>query len=224
MEILRPPPGHQDDEAPSPPRNSFTRFIFAVLFLVIGMVVFFIGGLVVRNPELPNYLLDRIIRRFKGATPAGVTINPSRSGISSNITPPPVPKTAEEYLNLMNYDENVLSSEERPIASILNQAVPSVLVGSAPTEKAAGVPASLARQVSETFAQRASAQRYILWAADANKLCSATTRLVDLLSKNASKWKRGNNGNFLSTSREMIDEVNAARRDMNSAAKSLSGG
>jgi hypothetical protein len=28
------------------------------------MVVFFIGGLVVRNPELPNYLLDRDRERF----------------------------------------------------------------------------------------------------------------------------------------------------------------
>jgi hypothetical protein len=54
MEILRPPPGHQDDEAPPPPRNRFTRLAFAILFLVIGMVVFFIGGLVVRNPELPE--------------------------------------------------------------------------------------------------------------------------------------------------------------------------
>ena len=114
MELLRPPPGHQDDEAPPPPRNRFIRFLFAALFLVVGMVVFFIGGLVVRNPELPNYLLDQIVRHFQGASGSKVNTKAIRSGAGAKInqTPPPVPTTAEEYVNLMNYDENVLSDRK----------------------------------------------------------------------------------------------------------------
>jgi hypothetical protein len=109
MEILRPPPGHQDDEAPPPPTNPFIRIVFAVLFLVIGMVVFFIGGLVVRNPELPNYLLDRVVRGFRGTTAGGTNVT-GKGYVSSaeNLKPPPTPTTPEQYLNLMSYDENTL--------------------------------------------------------------------------------------------------------------------
>ena len=130
MDILRPPPGHQDDEAPPPRRNPFIRLVFAVLFLVIGMVVFFIGGLVVRNPELPNYVLDQIVRHFRGSANAGIRVNPV-----AKITPPPSPTTAEEYIDLLNYDENDLSPSERAIASILIQMVRYVLVGGPPTER-----------------------------------------------------------------------------------------
>ena len=138
--MLRPPPGHEDDEAPPPPRNRSLRFWFAVLFLLTGMVVFFIGGLVVRNPELPNYLLDQIVRHFRGASGSKVNTKAIRSGAGTKThqTPPPVPTTAEEYLNLMNYDENVLSSDERAIVLILNQAVPSVLGGSPPVQRVSG--------------------------------------------------------------------------------------
>ena len=127
MEILRPPPGHQDDEAPPPPRNPFSRFVFAVLFLVIGMVVFFIGGVVVRNPELPNYLLDRIVRGFRGTT-TGSTNAPGKGYVSSaeNLKPPPSPTTPEQYLNLMSYYESALPSDERAVASVLNQTVVSL--------------------------------------------------------------------------------------------------
>jgi len=127
MEILRPPPGHQDDEAPPPPRNPFSRFVFAVLFLVIGMVVFFVCGLLVRNPELPNYLLDRIVRGFRGTT-TGSTNAPGKGYVSSaeNLKPPPSPTTPEQYLNLMSYYESALPSDERAVASVLNQTVVSL--------------------------------------------------------------------------------------------------
>lgn len=121
MDILRPPPGHQDDEAPPPRRNPFIRLVFAVLFLVIGMVVFFIGGLVVRNPELPNYLLDQIVRRFQSATAHGTTSGKANVSSSENLKPPPPPTTPEQYLNLMSYDERTLPPDERAAASVLNQ-------------------------------------------------------------------------------------------------------
>jgi hypothetical protein len=123
MEILRTPPGHQDDEASPPPRNPFTRFVFAILFLVIGMVVFFIGGLVVRNPELPNYLLDQIVRHFRRETTGSATAGKGYVSSSENLKPPPLPATANECLNLMSYDENSLPADERAIASVLNGTV-----------------------------------------------------------------------------------------------------
>lgn len=123
MDILRPPPGRQDDEAPPPPRNRFLQFVFAVLFLVIGMVVFFVGGLVVRNPELPNYLLDQIVRRFQGETRSSATTGKAYVSSAENLKPPAPPTTAEQCLNLMSYDENSLPPDERAIASVLNQTV-----------------------------------------------------------------------------------------------------
>ena len=80
MGILRTPPGHQDDEAPPPPRNPLIRIVFAVLFLVIGMVVFFIGGLVVHleeasfarsSPELAQLFRKQIIPGITKLRPAG---------------------------------------------------------------------------------------------------------------------------------------------------------
>ena len=123
MEILRPPLGHRDEEAPPPPRNRFIRFVFAVLFLVIGAAVFFAGGVVVRNPELPNYLLDRIVRGFHGAASGRTATGKGVVSSAENLKPPPPPTTPEQYLNLMSYDENSLPSDERAVASVLNQTV-----------------------------------------------------------------------------------------------------
>lgn len=265
--MLRPPPGHQDDEAPPPPRNRFIHFWFAVLFLVIGMVVFFIGGLVVRNPELPNYLLDQIVRHFQGASGSKVNTNAIRSGVDSktNQTPPPVPTTAEEYLNLMNYDENVLSSDERAIVSILNQAVPSVLVGGPPTGRisqeilpqiqslkpgddassirtaiqqcrdqvsgevrhcqdaavqlegkltAADVAPAMAKEIAEAFARRPLTYGTLYWPDEFSKACDEVTALVDLLSNNPANWKRDANGNPSFSSQELSNQYNAATGDL----------
>jgi hypothetical protein len=57
----------------SPPKKWFLQFVFAFLFLVIGMIIFFVGGVVVRNPQLPSYLLDQNVTRFRGET--GKTAN-----------------------------------------------------------------------------------------------------------------------------------------------------
>lgn len=282
MEILRPPPGHQNDEAPPPPRNRFIRFVFAVLFLVIGMVVFFIGGVVVRNPELPNYLLDRIVSNFRGSSTRGTRSN-GKGYVSSaeNLKAPPTPTTPEQYLNLMSYGENTLPSDERAAASVINQTVvrleavsfarsspelaqlfsKQIIPGIAklqPGENvtevrgaiekcrakangtirfyqdlpedlaqkliAAGVPDSLAHQTGELFAKRARSEQNISSAAEVNRACNSVTTLMDLLSKNPSKWKRNSDGNVLFTTKTLYDQFNAATQDLNSAIKDLNGG
>ncbi|MBV8102677.1 MAG: hypothetical protein JOZ31_26350 [Verrucomicrobia bacterium] len=74
------------------------------------MTVSFTGGLIVGNPWLPNYLVDRMNGR-------------SREVATVKVKPPPQPSTAVEYLNLMNYDEKTLTPAERSVAAILNDAV-----------------------------------------------------------------------------------------------------
>jgi hypothetical protein len=281
MDILRPPPGQQDDEAPPPSRNRFLRFLFAILFLVVGMVVFFIGGVVVRNPQMPNYLLDRIVRHFQGRDARSATAGKGYVSSAENLKPPPTPTTPEQYLNLMSYDENTLPPDERAAASVLNQTVVHLeaasFVRSSPEmaqlfskqiipgiaklqpggsvteirdaiEKcrvkantiiqfyqelpedlaqkliAAGVPDSLAHQTGELFTKRAKSELNISSAAEVNLACNSVTTLVDLLSKNPSKWKRNNDGNVLFTTKTLYDQFNAATQDLNSAIKALNGG
>lgn len=277
MDILRPPPGQQDDEAPPPPRNRFLRFVFAVLFLVIGMVIFFVGGLVVRNPELPNYLLDQIVRRFRGETRGNATSGKAYVSSAENLKPPPPPATAEQYLNLMSYDESRLPPDERAAASVLNQTANGLVgirsprlaqlfndrilaelqslqpggdvtgIRSAVAEchetanaaikfyqelpeqlaaklMAAGVTGSLAHQTAEIFAERAQAKQTISYAANVNLVCKNVTTMVDLLSKNSTKWKRNSNGSVQFTSKAPFEQYNAAAIEMNSAVKALNGG
>lgn len=88
---------------------------------------------------------------------------------------------------------------------------------------AAGVPASIAHQTAEAFAQLADARRNISWAADVNLTCNSVTRLLDLLSKNSSKWKRASNGDVLFTTQALADQYNAVNRDLDSALKALNG-
>ena len=91
-------------------RSTSFRFLVIGLILIGEMTVSFTGGLIVGNPWLPNYLVDRI----NGHSQAVAT---------GNVKPPPPPSTAIEYLNLMNYDEKTLTPAERPVAAILNDAV-----------------------------------------------------------------------------------------------------
>lgn len=128
MQILRPPPGSGESEgteAVSPPKKWFLQFVFAFLFLVIGMVIFFVGGVVVRNPQLPNYLLDQIVTRFRGETGKTANSVSPKDYVSSaeNLKPPPPPATPEQYLNLMSFDERTLPPDERAAVSVLNQTV-----------------------------------------------------------------------------------------------------
>ena len=76
-------------------RSGPIRFFVFALFLVGEMAISFIGGLIIRNPWLPNYLVDRI----SGRAPQVAT---------EKVKLPPHPSTATEYLNLMNYDEKTL--------------------------------------------------------------------------------------------------------------------
>lgn len=246
------------------------------------MVVFFIGGVVVRNPGLPNYLLDRIVRGFRGDATRSATTGKGLVSSAENLKPPPPPTTPEQYLNLMSYDENSLPPGERAVASVLNEAVngldgkmtsirgsqrlaqlfheqiwpglKNLQPGGDTTEirgalaechesanatikfyqelpeqlasklMAAGVSGSLAHQTAEIFADRAQARQKISLAADVNLVCKHTTTMLDLLSKNATKWRRGPDGNMLSSSKALFEEYNAAEVDLNSAVKSLNGG
>jgi len=90
--------------------RSTSRFAIIGLILVGEMTVSFTGGLIVGNPWLPNYLVDRVNGRAQEVA-------------TGNVRPPPAPSTAVEYLNLMNYDEKVLTPAERSVAAVLNDAV-----------------------------------------------------------------------------------------------------
>jgi hypothetical protein len=91
-------------------RSRSLHFLIVPLILIGEMAVSFTGGLIVGNPWLPNYLVDRLEGH-------------SRTVATGNIKPPPAPNTAIEYLNLMNYDEKALTPAERAVATILNDAV-----------------------------------------------------------------------------------------------------
>jgi hypothetical protein len=89
--------------------RSLHFFVLAVI-LIGEITVSFTGGLIVRNPWLPNYLVERVSGHAEQVA-------------TEKVKPPPPPSTAIEYLNLMNYDEKVLTPAERTVASILNDAV-----------------------------------------------------------------------------------------------------
>jgi hypothetical protein len=91
-------------------RGRSLRFFVLAVILTGEITVSFTGGLIVRNPWLPNYLVDRVSGR-------------SGEVATQNVKPPPPPSTAIEYLNLMNYDEKALTPAERTVASILDNAV-----------------------------------------------------------------------------------------------------
>jgi CHASE3 domain sensor protein len=91
-------------------RGRSLRFLVLAVILIGEITVSFTGGLIVRNPWLPNYLVDRVSGHNQGVA-------------TENVKPPPPPGTAIEYLNLMNYDVKVLTPAERTVASILNDAV-----------------------------------------------------------------------------------------------------
>lgn len=91
-------------------RGRSPHFLVLALILIGEITVSFTGGLIVRNPWLPNYLVDRVSGR-------------SQQVAVDNVKPPPPPSTAIDYLNLMNFDEKALTPAERSVASILNDAV-----------------------------------------------------------------------------------------------------
>jgi hypothetical protein len=97
---------------PEEPGDRHRVFWIYVLILGGGVVFFFLGGLLMRNPNLPSYLYLRVKSWL------GNESNPS----SSRRLPPP-PKTAEDYLALTHYDVRVLPPDQRGVALALADAI-----------------------------------------------------------------------------------------------------
>ncbi|HYZ75593.1 MAG TPA: hypothetical protein VE641_21125 [Chthoniobacterales bacterium] len=96
---------------PEQPDDRHRVFWIYVLILGGGVVFFFLGGLLMRNPNLPSYLYSRVTSwlRNESSTP------------SSRQVPPP-PKTAEDYLELTHYDVRMLPADQRGVALALADA------------------------------------------------------------------------------------------------------
>jgi hypothetical protein len=226
------------------------------------MAISFIGGLIIRNPWLPNYLVDRL----SGHAPQVAT---------EKVRVAPPPSTATDYLNLMNYDEKSLPPKERAVASILNDTVAHLEIRKPPFQlfreqilpkidtvqpgedltkirtavqqcrdfadsainyysdiaekltaklKSAGLPAATAREVADTFAKWAQDVSNVPWPTEVNKACASITTLLDVLSENASKWKRQSDGQLLFTTPTLLNQYNAATTDLNTAIRVINGG
>jgi hypothetical protein len=243
-------------------RSGPIRFVVFALFLAGEMAISFIGGLIIRNPWLPNYLVDRI----SGHAPQVAT---------EKVKLPPPPAKATDYLNLMNYDEKTLPPTERAVASILNETVAHLEIRKPPFQlfreqilpkietvqpgedltkirtavqqcrdfadsathyysdiaaqltaklKSAGLPASTAREVANTFAKWAQDVGNVSWPTEVNKACASITTLLDVLSDNAAEWKRQSDGQLLFTTPALLDQYNSATADLNLAIKAINGG
>ena len=86
-----------------------------VLILGAGVVVFFLGGLLVRNPNLPAYVYARINSWLKNESNSSAGMPASRPSAS--------PRTAEDYLELTHYDVRVLPADQRGVALALADAI-----------------------------------------------------------------------------------------------------
>jgi hypothetical protein len=99
----------EPEEHPEEPGHRHKVFWVYVLILGGGVVIFFLGGLWVRNPDLPSYLYSQISGWL------GSRNRPASGG----LRPPPSPKTAEDYLALTHYDVRTLSAVQRAVALAL---------------------------------------------------------------------------------------------------------
>jgi hypothetical protein len=97
---------------PEQPEDRHRVFWIYVLILGAGVVFFFLGGLLMRNPQLPSYLYSRITSWLQ-----------NESNPSSSHGPPAPPKTAEDYLELTHYDLRVLPADQRGVALALADAI-----------------------------------------------------------------------------------------------------
>ena len=86
-------------------------FWIYVLILSGGVVFFFLGGLLMRNPNLPSYLYSRVTSWLR-----------DESNTSSSRRVPPPPKTAADYLELTHYDVRVLPPDQQGVALALADA------------------------------------------------------------------------------------------------------
>jgi len=94
------------------PDDRHRVFWIYVLILGGGVVFFFLGGLLMRNPNLPSYLYSRVTSWLR-----------NESNTSSSRRLPPSPKTAEDYLELTHYDVRVLPADQRGVALALADAI-----------------------------------------------------------------------------------------------------
>jgi hypothetical protein len=85
-----------------------------VLILGGGAVLFFLGGLLMRNPHLPSYIYSRVTNWLQ-----------NENNTSSPLRLPPPPKTAEDYLELTHYDVRLLPPHQRGVALALAEAIGS---------------------------------------------------------------------------------------------------
>jgi hypothetical protein len=97
---------------PEQPDDRQRVFWIYVLILGGGVVFFFLGGLLMRNPNLPSYLYSHVTSWLKNER------NPS-----SSRRPPPPPKTAEDYLELTHYDVRALPPDQKGVALALADAI-----------------------------------------------------------------------------------------------------
>jgi hypothetical protein len=105
-------PGNDHKGRPERPDDRHRVFWIYVLILGGGIVFFFLGGLLMRNPNLPSYLYSRVTSWLR---------NESNASPSRRLPPPP--KTAEDYLELTHYDVRVLPSDQRGVALALAEAI-----------------------------------------------------------------------------------------------------
>jgi hypothetical protein len=97
------------EEHPKQPGDRHKVFWVYVLILGGGVVIFFLGGLWVRNPDLPFYLYSEI----------SSWLSNRNEPASGRLRPPPSPKTAEDYLALTHYDVRTLSAVQKAVALAL---------------------------------------------------------------------------------------------------------
>lgn len=109
---MQAPPEKGPKRRPEQPDDRHRVFWIYIFILGGGVVFFFLGGLLLRNPQLPSYLYSRI---------AGWLQN-ERNPSSSRSLPAP-PKTAEDYLELTHYDVRALPADQRGVALALADAI-----------------------------------------------------------------------------------------------------
>jgi hypothetical protein len=109
---MQAPPEKDPKGRPEQPDDRRRVFWIYAFILGGGVVFFFLGGLLLRNPQLPSYLYSRITSWLQNER------NPS----SPRGLPAP-PKTAEDYLELTHYDVRALPADQKGVALALADAI-----------------------------------------------------------------------------------------------------
>jgi hypothetical protein len=97
---------------PEDPGDGHKVFWIYVLVLGSGTMLFFLGGLMLRNPNLPSYLYSQVNSWWK-----------NENDSSSHLRPSASPKSAGDYLALTHYDVRALPPDQRAIALALADAI-----------------------------------------------------------------------------------------------------